>query len=112
MGIDPGLQNLGWGVIEVEGPRIRHVANGVLHSDPKGDLAGRLLELFDQLTAVVGEQAPDRAAVEQTFVNRDGAGPLKLGQARAVALHSRRSEIATAFEMSSCTANTSSRLRS
>jgi crossover junction endodeoxyribonuclease RuvC len=86
MGIDPGLQNMGWGVIEVEGPRVRHVANGVVHSSPRADLARRLLELFDGLTAVVSEQGPDRAAVEQTFVNRDGAGTLKLGQARAVAL--------------------------
>jgi crossover junction endodeoxyribonuclease RuvC len=85
MGIDPGLQNMGWGVIEVDGPRIRHVANGVVRSGP-GDLADRLLALFDRLTAVVSEQAPDHAAVEQTFVNRDGAGTLKLGQARAVAL--------------------------
>ncbi len=86
MGIDPGLQNMGWGVIEVDGPRVRHVANGVVHSSPRADLASRLLELFDGLTAVVIDQAPDRAAVEQTFVNRDGAATLKLGQARAVAL--------------------------
>lgn len=86
MGIDPGLQNMGWGIIEVDGPRVRHVANGVVHSDPRADLAGRLLQLFDGLTAVVSERLPDRAAVEQTFVNRDGAGTLKLGQARAVAL--------------------------
>lgn len=85
MGIDPGLQNLGWGVIEADGPRIRHVANGILHSG-QGDLAGRLLRLHDQLRAVMGEQAPDHAAVEQTFVNKDAAGTLKLGQARAIAL--------------------------
>ena len=85
MGIDPGLQHMGWGVIEAEGPRVRHVANGVVHSG-EGDLATRLLALFDRLTAVLSEQAPDHAAVEQTFVNRDGAGTLKLGQARAVAL--------------------------
>lgn len=86
MGLDPGLQNLGWGVIEVEGPRLRHLANGIVHSDPAADLATRLLQLFDGLSAVVGAQRPDRAAVEQTFVNRDGAGTLKLGQARAIAL--------------------------
>lgn len=85
MGIDPGLQNTGWGVIETDGARIRHVANGIVHSG-EGDLARRLLALFDRLTAVVADQAPDHAAVEQTFVNRDGAGTLKLGQARAVAL--------------------------
>ena len=86
MGIDPGLRNMGWGVIEVDGPRVRHVANGVVRSDAGEDLATRLLQLFEQMTAAVSEQAPDRAAVEQTFVNRDGAGTLKLGQARAVAL--------------------------
>ena len=85
MGIDPGLQNMGWGVIEVEGTRIRHRANGILHSG-QGDLALRLLRLFDQLRAVVAEQEPDHAAVEQTFVNKDAAGTLKLGQARAIAL--------------------------
>ena len=85
MGIDPGLQNMGWGVIEVDGPRIRHRANGVLHSG-QGDLAIRLLRLYDQLRAILGEQVPDAAAVEQTFVNKDAAGTLKLGQARAIAL--------------------------
>jgi hypothetical protein len=79
MGIDPGLQNMGWGVIEVEGARIRHVANGVVHSG-QGDLAERLLRLYEQMRAVVAEQAPDAAAVEQTFVNKDAAGTLKLGE--------------------------------
>jgi crossover junction endodeoxyribonuclease RuvC len=85
MGIDPGLQNMGFGVIEVEGVRLRHVANGILHSG-QGDLACRLLRLYDQLRAVVSEMEPDHAAVEQTFVNKDAAGTLKLGQARAIAL--------------------------
>ena len=85
MGIDPGLQNMGFGVIEVDGPRIRHVANGVIHSG-QGDLALRLLRLYDQMRAVVGEQMPAHVAVEQTFVNKDGVGTLKLGQARAIAL--------------------------
>lgn len=85
MGIDPGLQNMGFGVIDVEGARIRHVANGILHSG-QGDLAIRLLRLYDQMRAVMGEQGPEHVAVEQTFVNKDAAGTLKLGQARAIAL--------------------------
>jgi len=85
LGIDPGLRNLGWGVIDVEGSRIRHVANGILNS--KGaDLALRLLSLHEQLTEVVAAHQPGTAAVEHTFVNKDGAGTLKLGQARAIAL--------------------------
>lgn len=85
LGVDPGLRNMGWGIIEVSGSRIAHVANGICHS--KGsDLALRLLSLHDQLTDVVSKWAPDTAAVEQTFVNKDAVATLKLGQARAVAL--------------------------
>lgn len=85
LGIDPGLRNMGWGVIDVQGPRISHVANGICQSGT-GDLALRLLALFDQLSDVVARFTPDTAAVEQTFVNKDGAGTLKLGQARGVAM--------------------------
>ncbi len=85
LGIDPGLRNMGWGVIDVDGSRLSHVANGVCKSDGD-DLSERLLSLFNQLTEVLGRFAPDCAAVEQTFVNKDGAGTLKLGQARGIAM--------------------------
>lgn len=85
LGIDPGLRNMGWGVIEVSGSRVCHVANGVCHS--LGDnLAARLLSLHQQLTEVIQLHEPNAAAVEQTFVNKDGAGTLKLGQARGIAM--------------------------
>jgi crossover junction endodeoxyribonuclease RuvC len=85
LGIDPGLRNMGWGVIDVDGPRIRHVANGIVHSEG-ADLAVRLLSLYRGLTDVIERYAPLTAAVEQTFVNKDGAGTLKLGQARGIAM--------------------------
>ena len=85
IGIDPGLRYMGWGIVDSDGPRLRHVANGVL-TGGEGALAGRLLRLCTGLRAILAEHGPDRAAVEQTFVNRDGAGTLKLGQARGVAL--------------------------
>ncbi len=85
IGIDPGLRTLGWGVIDTSGNRIVHVANGLCRSAGE-DLAARLLSLYDQLRAVVAELVPDQAAVEQTFVNKDGVGTLKLGQARGVAM--------------------------
>lgn len=85
LGIDPGLRNMGWGLIDVSGSRISHVANGVCHSIGD-DLAKRLLSLYEQLTDVVLSHLPDAAAVEQTFVNKDGAGTLKLGQARGIAM--------------------------
>ena len=85
IGIDPGLVCLGWGVIEAEGSRLAHVANGLIR--PQGDtLAERLLALHSGLSAVVAAHRPEAAAVEQTFVNRDAAGTLKLGQARGIAL--------------------------
>ncbi len=85
LGIDPGLRNLGWGLIDIDGSRLTHVANGICHSEGD-DLASRLLSLHQQLTSVVLQYAPQMAAVEQTFVNKDGAGTLKLGQARGIAM--------------------------
>lgn len=85
LGIDPGLRNMGWGVIDADGGRISHVGNGICTS-LTGTLAERLLTLYQQLSEIVTRFAPDTAAVEQTFVNKDGAGTLKLGQARAIAL--------------------------
>lgn len=85
LGIDPGLRALGWGVVDSDGSRLRHVGCGACLSTGR-DLATRLLSLHEQLSEVVARFAPDCAAVEQTFVNKDGAGTLKLGQARGVAL--------------------------
>lgn len=85
LGIDPGLRNAGWGVIEAQGSTIRHIANGTCH--PKGaDLGQRLASLFEGLNDVIATYQPTDAAVEQTFVNANGAGTLKLGQARGVAM--------------------------
>lgn len=85
LGIDPGLRNLGWGVIDVVGSKLTHVANGICHSTGT-DLALRLLSLHRQLTEVVVRFQPTTAAVEQTFVNKDAVATLKLGQARGIAL--------------------------
>lgn len=89
LGIDPGLRNLGWGIIDVSGARLTHVANGICHSfgaEGEGDLALRLVSLHSQLTEVLRTYAPDAAAVEHTFVNKDAVATLKLGQARGIAL--------------------------
>jgi crossover junction endodeoxyribonuclease RuvC len=86
IGIDPGLCTLGWGVIEVAGPRLVHVANGLCRTDAAEALALRLARLHAALAAVVARFRPDHAAVEHIFVNRDAAGALRLGQARGIAL--------------------------
>lgn len=85
LGVDPGLRFTGWGVVDMDGNRLRHVANGVVKSGT-GELAQRLVRLHHGLQDVISEHQPDSAAVEETFVNRDGQSTLKLGQARGVAL--------------------------
>lgn len=86
IGIDPGLRNTGWGIIEVEGTRLSYVADGAVHSDADASLAERLTQIHRQLAAIVSQFAPDEAAVEETFVNKDARATLKLGQARGVAV--------------------------
>lgn len=86
IGVDPGLRRMGWGVVDTDGVRLRHVANGVCASPDAAALGERLATLFRQLDEVLALHRPDTAAVEQTFVNKDAAGTLKLGQARGVAM--------------------------
>lgn len=85
IGFDPGLRKTGWGIVDSLNGKLRHVANGTCTTDP-GDLAGRLAALHVQIETVLLEHRPDQAAVEHTFVNKDAAGTLKLGQARAISL--------------------------
>lgn len=86
IGIDPGLRRTGWGVIERrEGGRLAALGSGVIMTET-GELAPRLAALAFGLRRVLADWEPDVASVEKTFVNRDPAGALKLGHARAVAL--------------------------
>ncbi len=86
LGLDPGLRHTGWGVIDVSGNHLRHVANGVVSSDAALSLAERLVQILDGLAAVIAEHGPDEAAVEETFVNKNPASTLRLGHARGIAL--------------------------
>ena len=86
LGIDPGLRRTGWGLIAVEGNRLMYLACGSVETNEKLSLAERLVTIHDGLVRIVDEFHPDEAAVEATFVNRDAAATLKLGQARGIAL--------------------------
>ncbi len=86
LGIDPGLRHTGWGVIEMAGNRLTHVANGRISSDGERTTAERLAQLHDGLMAAIEAWAPQEAAIEETFVNQNPASTLKLGQARGVAM--------------------------
>ena len=86
LGLDPGLRTTGWGVIEAEGSRLAFIACGVVRSDAAEPLARRLRARHEGIARVIDAHAPDEAAIEETFVNRDPQSALKLGQARAIGL--------------------------
>jgi crossover junction endodeoxyribonuclease RuvC len=86
LGLDPGLGTTGWGLIEADGNRLRHLANGQLKTDSAAPLPRRLASLAVQLEALIAEHAPEAAAAEEIFVNKNPQSTLKLGQARGVVL--------------------------
>jgi crossover junction endodeoxyribonuclease RuvC len=86
LGLDPGLGTTGWGVIRAEGNRLSHCANGRLKTDSAAPLPRRLAHLDAMLAALIVDQAPDSAAVEEVFVNANPQSTLKLGQARGVVI--------------------------
>ena len=86
LGLDPGLGTTGWGLIRAEGNRLSHLANGQLKTDAKEPLPKRLSHLATQLEALLADHAPEGAAVEEIFVNKNPQSTLKLAQARGVAL--------------------------
>jgi crossover junction endodeoxyribonuclease RuvC len=85
LGIDPGLQVTGFGVIDQQGPRIAYVASGRVRSG-RGELAARLKVLLDGLAEVIAAHAPQVAVVEKVFVNVNPQSTLALGQARGAAV--------------------------
>ncbi len=82
LGIDPGLQHTGWGVISARAGQVSFVACGIIHTNAKDAVAARLLALHNGLQRVIELYKPDESAIEETFVNKNNASSLKLGQAR------------------------------
>jgi crossover junction endodeoxyribonuclease RuvC len=86
LGLDPGLGTSGWALIQADGNRLSHVANGQIKTDASAPLPQRLSVLAEQLEAVLAEHRPEAAAVEEVFVNANPQSTLKLGQARGVVI--------------------------
>ena len=88
LGIDPGLQTTGFGLIDVEGQQLTYVASGTIRTTQLalGDLPGRLKVLFDGISEVAARYQPDAATVEIVFVNVNPQSTLLLGQARGAAI--------------------------
>lgn len=86
IGLDPGLRNTGWGIIDVTGNHLQYIAHGIVTSDPKTDLATRLHAIYEELIKIIDTYQPHEAGVEEVFVNKDPVATLKLGMARGIVL--------------------------
>lgn len=82
LGIDPGLQHTGWGIIAASNHQLSFIACGAIHSNAKRPMPERLKQLHDGMMEVISRHKPEEAAIEETFVNVSGSSTLKLGQAR------------------------------
>ncbi len=85
LGIDPGSQCTGFGVVDATGPRLAYVASGVIRTQ-QGEFSVRLCEIFRCIRTVVAQYRPQEIAIERVFVNRNPDSALKLGQARGAAI--------------------------
>lgn len=86
LGLDPSLVACGWGVVDAQGTKLRHVAHGVIRPPVKAILSERLLFLHSAIAKIISDVKPDGAAVEEAFMKNNAMSALKLGQARAVCL--------------------------
>jgi crossover junction endodeoxyribonuclease RuvC len=86
LGLDPSLSCTGWGIVRVQGSRLSHIANGQVKSDAKAPMAERLAALQAGIAAVIAAHAPDRAAAEEVYLNKNPQSTLKLAQARGAVL--------------------------
>ena len=84
IGLDPSLSCTGWGIVELDGNRLTHVANGQVRTDPHASLPERLVTLERELTDVIARFAPNQGAVGDVCVNRTPRWALKVGQAGGV----------------------------
>lgn len=86
LGIDPGLHITGWGIIDFDGFRLKHIAHGTVVSKPSDEIADRLSQIFKNLSDIIEKHSPNEVGIEQVFVNSNPASSLKLGMARGVAV--------------------------
>jgi crossover junction endodeoxyribonuclease RuvC len=100
LGLDPGLQHTGWGIIVQSGNSLSYLSHGRISTDPKEELSKRLNQIHTQISEVITKHQPNEAAVEETFVNKNPASALKLGMARGVVLFTPASFGLDVFEYS------------
>ncbi|NCC04015.1 MAG: crossover junction endodeoxyribonuclease RuvC [Proteobacteria bacterium] len=86
LGIDPGLRHTGWGIIQQKDNRLSFIAAGRINPAANAEMAERLAQLSRELAEIIKTYHPDEAAIEETFMNKNAASALKLGQARGAAI--------------------------
>ena len=86
LGIDPGLMETGWAVIEYYGQKIKYISSGVIKTNAEEQLPLRLLKIHNELSSVIDSFAPDTSGIENTYVNINSGSSLKLSHARASAI--------------------------
>lgn len=87
LGIDPGSQRTGIGIIDADGAgRSHHVFHTALMLLANENFSLRLKQIFDELAAIIEEHRPDEVAIERVFMARNADSALKLGQARGAAI--------------------------
>jgi crossover junction endodeoxyribonuclease RuvC len=84
IGIDPGLAATGWGVVTFDGSRFRHVAHGVIETDPSDALPARLLAIHDRIRKLLAKYSPDEAGVEELFFSKNITSGMAVAHARGV----------------------------
>ncbi|MBI1327934.1 MAG: crossover junction endodeoxyribonuclease RuvC [Alphaproteobacteria bacterium] len=85
LGIDPGLQRTGWGIVSIQGNALSYIASGVIKTDGTDDVFARLVTIEQELDKVITLHQPTHAAIEETFMNNNAASAIKLGMARGAA---------------------------
>jgi crossover junction endodeoxyribonuclease RuvC len=85
LGIDPGLQKTGWGIVEAKGAVLCYIASGTIRTKAKDPLSERLGCIDAKLEQIIAAFRPESCAIEETFVNKNPASALKLGVARGAA---------------------------
>jgi crossover junction endodeoxyribonuclease RuvC len=86
LGVDPGSLITGYGLIQMEGPKLQHVSHGIIRLPAKKEMSERLLKIYEELSQIILQHSPHVLAVEKVFVAKNAAAALKLGHARGVVL--------------------------
>lgn len=86
LGIDPGIKNLGWGIVEGEKRKLAHVDSGIFSPNAVDDLGEKLYDIFLFIVGLLDEYQPDFVAIESVFVSKNPRNTLRLGEVRAAAI--------------------------